>query len=371
MARPDVERLLMLRESVVGQIEQRLLGDAPTAELSDLRQRLQLIDGMLAERPRPRRHWAAPWWPVAMVAGVLLIAATVPVGSVPLTLQIEASSISFTMADPGSIGPLAIGGNLRVDGFTQLESGDAALMQIAGQQRPEHLEVSAAEMQLLKFGWPAAAQLTVQRRAASGAALVVESPRPAIVAELQVRGISRWRFADAEPIERDYRHLEWLTLSSGAAASPSASAPPPMSLELMSADQQALTIYGLRPHGLRFAERRASGGPLAVVGSSLDGGRLTLPASERSIDIASGDWLEIDGLVVERSELTIGSPLTLKLNGSARTLRLRVGEFERSLKPSWLEYLSRHHLAQLLWTSAALLWGALSWMRRQVAEAAK
>jgi hypothetical protein len=87
------------------------------------------------------------------------------------------------------------------------------------------------------------------------------------------------------------------------------------------------------------------------------------------LPIAAGDWLEIDGLTTERCEIAVaGELLTLKLNGSAQALRLRAGSLERSLKPTLLEYLSRHHVATLLWSSAVALWGAIAWTRRQFAQ---
>ena len=119
---------------------------------------------------------------------------------------------------------------------------------------------------------------------------------------------------------------------------------------------------------LRFAERREGAGGVAAVASSIEGGTLTLPATGDTVKLVGGDWLEIDGLTVERCEVSAGPLLTLRLNGSAGTLRLRVGEFERSLKPSWLEYAARHHLLKLMWGSAAVLWGALAWMRKQFAD---
>ena len=123
-------------------------------------------------------------------------------------------------------------------------------------------------------------------------------------------------------------------------------------------------MYGL---SAGFAERQAGTGTLAAVGSSIDSGSLTLPASGQTLTLAAGDWLALDGLVLERCELVVGTAVRLKLSGSARGLHLRVGEFERSLKPSVLEYVSRHHLVGVLWGSAALLWGLLAAVRKGLA----
>ena len=203
-------------------------------------------------------------------------------------------------------------------------------------------------------------------------ALLVDSALAPVIAELELRGAATLRVGDAtEPLARDYPRSEWLRLVAGDAAKP-AQTPPPMTLSLdrrRDADDEKapLQLSALKPTRLRFVERRegAVGDSSALVTSSLLGGTLSLPATGQTLALAAGDGLELDGLRIERFEIIAGTPLRVELNGSASGLRQRVGEFERSLKPSWLEYVSRHHLTKLLWASAAVLWGALAWLRRQ------
>jgi hypothetical protein len=52
------------------------------------------------------------------------------------------------------------------------------------------------------------------------------------------------------------------------------------------------------------------------------------------------------------------------LAGTASTIESQVGSFRRSLKPSVLEWLARHHTLGLLWSSAVFLWGASAWLRK-------
>ena len=393
---PDpFRRLRDLRDSTAAQLVARLTAaDAALPELRELQERLRLLDAALADqRTRDERRWGALLWPVGLVAALLLLAATVPVPSVPLALELRATSVTLDLPAAAVLGPQPINGELRIDGFTSVESADAVVADAAARERAERLSVRAGQAWLRSLSLPADTRLTVQARTDS-TTLGVESARSPVIADVELRGATVLRLGDADaPLRRQFDHSEWLRLIGGVVAQADRAAPPmtlsiPLAVPLpgspsvspsispsvsssMRLDPAApLRIDTLRPSSLRFAERReslASGttvGAMSSVVSSLEGGTLSLPASGKTVAINGGDWLEVDGLVVERFELSAGVPLLLKVSGSARTLRLRVGEFERSLKPSWLEYVSQHHLVTLLWGSMALGWGALAWVRK-------
>ena len=384
-----------MRDTTAAQLVDRLTAaDAALPELRELQERLRLLDATLAnERMRDERRWGALLWPVGLVAVVLLLAASVPVPSVPLSLELRASSVTLDLPAAAVLGAQPINGELRIDGFTSVESADAAVTDAAARDHVEWLSVRAGQAWLRSLSLPAGTRLTVQARGDS-TTLLVESARSPVIADVELRGATVLRLGDADvPLQRVFDHSEWLRLIGGVAARADQAAPP-MTLSIplsvapsiplsdappvvrsvspsMRLDAAApMRIDTLRPSSLRFAERResvATGtavGAVSSVVSSLEGGTLGLPASGKTVAINGGDWLEVDGLVVERFELSAGVPLLLKVSGSARTLRLRVGEFERSLKPSWLEYVSQHHLVTLLWGSMALLWGALAWVRK-------
>lgn len=384
-----------MRDTTAAQLVDRLTAaDAALPELRELQERLRLLDTTLAnERTRDERRWGALLWPVGLVAVVLLLAASVPVPSVPLSLELRASSVTLDLPAAAVLGAQPINGELRIDGFTSVESADAAVVDAAARDRVEWLSVRAGQAWLRSLSLPAGTRLTVQARGDS-TTLLVESARSPVIADVELRGATVLRLGDADvPLHRVFDHSEWLRLIGGVAARADQAAPP-MTLSIplsvapsiplsdappavrsvspsMPLDAAApMRIDTLRPSSLRFAERRESMATGSAVGavssvvSSLEGGTLGLPASGKTVAINGGDWLEVDGLVVERFELSAGVPLLLKVSGSARTLRLRVGEFERSLKPSWLEYVSQHHLVTLLWGSMALLWGALAWVRK-------
>ena len=356
-----------LRDATAAQLATRLTAaDAALPELRELQERLKLLDATLADRSaRDARRWSALLWPLGLVAVVLLVAASVPVSSVPVSLELRASSVTLELPAATALGAQPINGELRIDGFTSFESADAALLEAATRERAERLSVRATQTWLRGLSLPAGTRLTVQARGET-ATLGVESSRSPVVVDVEVRGATTLRLGDADaPLQRVFDHSEWLRLVGGSAARAEQAAPP-MTLSVPLGSAAPMRIDNLHPRGLRFAERRESGGAGAVssVASSLEGGTLNLPASGKTVTINGGDWLEVDGLVVERFELSAGLPLLLKLSGSARTLRLRVGEFERSLKPSWLEYASQHHLVSVLWAAMAVLWGALAWLRK-------
>lgn len=364
MAAPEAG-LRAQRVALADALAQRLsAGDAPLPELRELQERLKLLDGALLEqRTRAQQRWGALLWPLGLVGLALLLAASVPVPSVPLSLSIKATAVQLDLGQATRLGPLAASGGLRIEGFATLESADGPLALAALQQQASSLGVRTAEARLRSLQLPAGASLEIEARS-DDTGLLVDSAQAPVVAELELRGAASLLLGDAgQALERDYGPGEWLRLSTGPAARPG-QALPPLVLALARRGEPALRLSGLRPTRLRLVERRDAEVGGQAQASSLLGATLTLPATGQVLSLAAGDGLELDGLRLERFEIVAGAPLQIELSGSARGLHQRVGEFERSLKPSWLEYLARHHLAQMLWASAGVLWGALAWLRR-------
>lgn len=368
---PDDGRLSVQRNTLTAALAARLAaGDAPLPELRDLQERIKLLDGAIAERAAHNPHRiAALLWPLALIGFVLLVAASVPVPRVPLSLTLKSSAVQLDLAEATQLGPLAVNADIRIEGFSALESADLVLVAAAAHEQADSVSVQATESRLRALRLPAGASLSVQARRDS-VALLVESARAPVIAELEVRGAATVRVGDAaQPLARNYPRSEWMRLVAGDAAKPT-QAPPPVALSLGRHRAEApLKLTTLKPTRLRLVERREGAVGESALASSLLGGTLSLPATGQTLALAAGDGLELDGLRLERFELVAGTPLLIELSGSARVLRQRVGEFERSLKPSWLEYVSRHHLTQVLWGSAAVLWGALAWVRRQFGRA--
>lgn len=358
MAGDAERRLRAQRAAAAAELAARVADDqVPLPALRDLQERVRLIDAVLADqRARDERRPLAVLGPLAVVAVALTAVAVLPVPSVPVSLDLQASAVALTLPEASALAGQPAGGLLRVEGYTAFDAGDAELSAAAGRDT-QHMAVRADRVLLRGLQLPAGTRLTVQAED-GGTTLIAESPVPALVVDAEVQGRTRLSVGDADLPPRAIERGEWLRWTGGVAGG--AQAPPPLAVSLARDAAAPLRLGGLRPASLRFVERRAGAGAGSVVGSSLEGGSVNLPATGQTLAITAGD-----GLTVERCELTAEAPLRLKLSGSARAVRLRVGEYERSLKPSVLEYVSRHHLVTLLWGSGVALWGALAWMRRQ------
>jgi len=363
---PDVERLHALRAGAAARLTQRVAdGDAPLAELRELQERLRLVDAALAEGVAPRtRRWQVVLWPVLVVATLASLAAAIPVPSVPFALELQARAVSLQLDAAGELGSQPIDGELRVEGFTRLESPAAALARLAAESSPDRIAVSAPHLSLRRVVYPPASVLHVE--AGPQVHLSLHAARSPVVVEIEFAGATSWHFGDAASRRSNkHPHAEWVRLIAGDAAAP-ARRPPPLDLWLARAEGRSYAWSGLRPVALQFVERRAAADAEAVVASSLEQARITLPATGAEVRLAGGDRLEIAGLELERFELVAGDSVGVKLSGSARTMTTRTGDFERSLKPSLLEYVARHHTIGLFWSAALLLWGILGWLRKQL-----
>ncbi len=366
---PLTDALRQQRAALSAQLANSLAaGDTPLADLRDLRDRLAMLDSALAAlAANAPRRWLALLWPIAAVAAVLSTAAAVSVPVVPLSLDLQSTAVTLVVAEASTLSPVVVAGELRIEGFSTLESADDSLVRAAKAESADRIAVRADELRLRSLQLPAGTRLTLRARAGV-LELQVESERPPVVADIELRGRTALLLNDAAvALERRFDHGEWLRLVSGDTAHPT-QPPPPLLLTLARSGESVLRLADLRPQALQFTERRASAGAgaVAAVGSSIEAGRVMLPATGETLQLSAGDGLALDGLVVERFDVVAGATLALKLTGSARRLDWRTGEFGRSLKPSLLEYAARHHLVKLLWGSAAVLWGALAWIRQQV-----
>jgi hypothetical protein len=341
---------------------------AALPELRELHERLRLIDAGLAAcpAPPPRRRWPPVIWPLLAVAALVSLAAALPVRSVPFTIELQAHAATLLLDGAGELGAQPVDTELRIEGQSRLESPARVIARAAADSGADRLLLRASQLTLRRVAWPAGSTLVV--RSGPQVQLTIDSPRPPLTAEVEFAGSASWRVGEAALSPAlAFDHAEWLRASSGDAAQP-ARRPPPLELWLGRAAGKSYTWNGLRPVALQFVERRAgdggSGGN-AVLASSLEQARITLPATGGEVKLGAGDRLEIAGLVLERFELAVGDSVGIKLSGTARVLATRTGDFERSLKPSLLEFVARHHTVGLFWSAALMLWGAIAWVRKQ------
>jgi hypothetical protein len=336
---------------------------APLPELRELQERLKLLDTAIADpqRATQRRRRATV---VAVVAVALLLSLgwLVPMPSVPFTLDADAGAVRMQLVEAGELDSQAVAGELLVEGWTTLASPDAALLQQAGTDGGARLSVSAASLVLRRVGYPAASTLDVVA-GAQNAGLTINSMQAPIGIAVEVSGRATTRFgANGRPREAEYPFSEWIRLRAGDAAA-SGRTPSTVRLWLGRAAETQYTWTRLRPTEVRFIERGLGPDNEPTIASSLQKARIQLQASGSEVQLGAGDELDLAGLDLQRCELMLDGSVHLKLTGTARTLLTRTGHFERSLKPSVLEYAARHKTVELLWSAAVLLWGVARWLQ--------
>lgn len=363
MAADDATALRYLR----AELAQRFAGrarepDAPLPELRDMQERLRLLDAAIADPQRgERRRRRATWLALVAVAAVLSLGALIPMPRVPFSLDAEAGAVRLHMAAAGALGPQNVPGELRVDGYTALESPDTDLMRQAGAQAAGRLAIGAATLNLRRVSYPAGADIELAAGAKT-ATLMLHSRQAPVPVDLEFSGRTTMRFGQADQAwQADYPYAERLRVLAAGAAS---GAPPPLTVTLARAAQTAYGWTSLRPQQVRFVERILKEGNEVEILSSLRKARVVLQASAADVTLAEGEDLELGGLDLQRCEVLLGPVVRVKMAGTARSLLARTGHFERSLKPSLLEYAARHQTVALLWSAALMLWGIVRWLQR-------
>lgn len=368
MSRPDQPgALARVRGELAHRLAERAADPAaPLSELRDLEERLRLVDAGLAAGPAPPpRRWPMALYPALAVAALVSVAATVPVRSVPFTLELQAHEVTLQLGGAGELTSQPVDTELRIEGQTRLHSPAAALNEGASDAGTEYLVLRAPQLTLRRVRYPAGSTLVV--RSGPQVQLTFEAPRPPLEAEIEFAGSTTWRTGDAPASPAVvFDHAEWVRAT--AHDDEPTRRPPPLEVWLGRGAGKTYAWSDLRPTALQFVQRRAGVGGRAdaVVASSLEQAHLKLPVTQREVRLAMGDRLEIDGLVVEHFQLAAGDSVGIKLSGTARVLAVRTGDFERSLKPSLLEFISRHHTVGLFWSAALTLWGAIAWVRKNL-----
>lgn len=363
---PDSARrrdLSAQRAALARRLAQGLAEKAPLAELQALQSRLRLIDELLAGDAAaardPRRALRHHLVALAIVAALVSLAAWWPVPRTALAIEIDADAAQLTMGEAGALGGQAMGRELRAEGYSRLESGDAALARQAQAEGVNPLALQADRLALRHVRYGAGAQLSFEA-GAPAARLAIEGAPHALA--LEFSGAVTASFGGGPREHRDYPVAEWLTLRADQPRTDSAA-------WLTLADPAGCVWQGLRPARLRLIARESGADGQVRLQSALRRARLRLPAIERELTLAAGTELSLDGLRIDRSELRLGDTVSLTMSGSVRHIGVRTGGFAQSLQPSWLEYAAHNHALAALWSAAGLLWGVSTWLRRQWGDA--
>lgn len=367
MTQVDDRQLRALRDEAANRLALRLSEpDAPLLELRELHERFRLAEAALAD---PRRQRAVRLrvavGSLLAVAVLLSLAATIPMPSVAFSLELDADAAQLHFGPAGELGAQPLPGSLQVRGWARLETADATLRTLGANARPPHLELSAQSLRLQRISYPASSLLRVAA-GPTAIGLSFEAPQGLLRLELDAAGPAVLNLGNSStPVRMDFGPGEWIGLEAGDATS--AQRPPPLDLQVGRSAAQSLSWLSLQPRGLRFVDRQHTGGGQTRITSTLQRATINLPATGGMVRLQAGDRLEIDGLQVERCEMVAGSTVALRVSGTAREMRVGVGGFDRSLKPSALEFVARNHVLLLLWSAAGGLWGAGLWLRKLLA----
>jgi len=358
MKLPEPIPLRVQRDELSRRLAERLAGQAPLAELQDLNARLQLLDEAIRasspRRPAWRPHLAA----LLVVAAIVSIAALWPMPRVSFALELEANAAQMQMTRAGSLEGDIVDGELRAEGFGKLDSADVTLVQRAADNGAGQLGLQAQRLRLRRIQYPAGAHLAVEAGPRTVRLAIDGAPH---TVEIEFGGDAALSLGGGPGERRRVDHAEWLRLVSDKA---------PTELWLAHTPGQDFHWRGLQPQALRFVERQAGADGQARFVSSLQHGKLRLPAIGRELALAAGSGLVLDGLQLEQAELALGSVAAWKLSGSAREIAVETAGVRRSMSPSLLEYAANNHALGLLWSAAGLLWGISTWLRKVFGEAA-
>lgn len=354
---PEQAALKAQREALVERLSQGLRDEAPLAALQELQARLQLVDARLGVldtgRSRAfRRHAIA----LLIVAALVSLAAWVRVPRVPFSLELEAGAAQLLLAEAGALAGQPVGGEVRAEGFTTVESADAGLMKRARTDGASQLALRAERLQLGRASFTAGTELSFEA-GAPAVRLGFEGAPHGVELTLGGKVASSFGGAPAEP--GSYAVAEWLKLGGGKAAT---------ALWLQRLGNVAYQWRGLRPSALRLVERQPGADGQVRLASSLRHGTLRLPATERELPLVAGNGLVLDGLQVDQCEVAVGDAVVIKLSGSARHIGVQTGDFEQTLEPSWLDYAAHNHRLGLLWSAGGLLWGISTWLRKLLGD---
>ncbi|MEP6502428.1 MAG: hypothetical protein ABJD97_03815 [Betaproteobacteria bacterium] len=332
--------------------------DADQAQVDAAQHELAQLDAALAALPAaPVRRWRAEVGAALAAAIVLSLAATLDMPSAAFTLELEADSATFDLPDAGRLEPQVAVGGVRVGGFDTFDAASPALASLRAANPGGTLDLRAPAIQVSRIAWPAASRLGIDATAAK-ARITVESGRAAANLRLEAAGAASVALGAAHPAAIDLGAGEWIELGSAG------DKPRPLTIALAVAPDKPWRWADLRPADIRFMELQPSHQGGSEPASSLRGATVRLPATDAVVQLRKGDGLELDGLRVERSELTVADTVRLTLVGTARAIRRSSGGVQQSLKPTWLEFLARNHGVATLWAGAVFLWGGRAWLAK-------
>lgn len=363
MPNSDLSQLKRWREACGRRFVERTTStDATVEELRDLFERVRLADAACAELKPPSKKTNRAIVTIAVGIGVVVtVAAWLPVRSVGFTAEIEARTLSMAMNQDGSLEQQAVLKQIGVEGAADVKSSNKALTSILqGNVQPFALRGDFLRIQNLYWDKGAEFRLVAEEEALR---ITVENLKSPPVLSLETAGRIELETSDGKGSQAIDTGLgDTVSISTSNPSIQEGGRPPPLVIIVGSAAEHKYKLNGLQPSSLSFVERRPNLGS-AIYASSLISANVNIPLNNSVTTLYEGDRIGFDGLSLERIDVVVGKTIAIRISGRASELRSSVGGFERSLKPSVLEWLTRHHTLKLFWSAAVFLWGAYVWFQ--------
>ena len=366
MSRTDrIVALKALRERYVEDFVRALESKDLDAEKAreQVKARIDSINYVLKELSASWTARARQLGIVAMIVGVIVtVLAVWPMHSVPFTLKVFASAVDLTSGANGAVEEISLRPPVRVAGMNRVESG---LLENSSRSTHGGALILAGGVRLTSASLPENSVLTL----ASGArsfSLTTQGAGRGLADQLEVSGanvsirdesapeaVPAWIHGDFEAVAEPVIFYRDPT--------PAGRGPAPLSSLILRAAGVAAPaqIVGLTPTSLRFVERTSAAGNKSPFKTSVLSGELTIVSTGSRYALSPDDTVELSGIRSDRCDVSISDRLEIQASGSATGLRIVRSGFERSVKPSVLEFASSNHRLAALWGGVVFLWGLL------------
>ncbi|MBI5193794.1 MAG: hypothetical protein HZA08_10190 [Nitrospirae bacterium] len=129
-----------------------------------------------------------------------------------------------------------------------------------------------------------------------------------------------------------------------------------------------LILHNLYVNGIMSFAKEVSAKPGEYLHeSTISEGVLTLhDLDNKTINLNEGDLLYLEGIDGRVVEIRIGSGIDLSFVGDVKNVKIGPKDFERDIKPTYLEYMYYNYRLAFFWSAVTFLWGILWGIRKTI-----
>lgn len=312
----------------------------------------------------------------AAIAVALLVMAATDVDSAAIDLDVQASSVRFTVADTQVVIDALQASSLRVSPVKRLDlppASDKAPETVDGSSEPFALSYAATAaaaghqrgaitLDALTVAHDAGVRVSADQAATGRLELSIEQDEPLEV-RAAVEGAYELRFQTTRRVSSFAAPVPLKVATSGKV---------PVAIALTSVSKQNL-VAGLAVSSLSLVDNvdiPQRTGTLVLDRGTISGGRLGFTEfKDRTVELRSRQVITFDGLAgyVDILELT-AEGLHVHFTGRTARIERHSGNVSVSLMPTVFEWVSDRHLIWALWTAGVSVFGVVSlfwtWWRR-------